>query len=142
MTKEQWQRISLLAYYGYGYENHTSTKWYAITQILIWRTADPSGNFYFTDGLNGSRNDSLFINEINEIESLVNNHYKVPNFNETNITLPIGNTITLTDINGVLKDYKITNESNVSSSIDNNNLTITANNIGNGQIILTKSDSK
>lgn len=142
MTKEQWQRIRLLAYYGYGYGSHTSTKWYAITQVLIWRTAEPSGDFYFTNGLNGSRNDSLFIDEINEIENLVSNHYKVPNFKETNITLPIGDTITLTDINGVLNNYEITKETNVTANIDNNNLTIKANSIGDGQINLTKTDTK
>ena len=35
MSKEQFRKVNLYAYYGYGYGNHTDAKWYAITQILI-----------------------------------------------------------------------------------------------------------
>ena len=44
-TEEQWERVSLLAYYGYQYNengyNHNDKKWYAITQVMIWRTSRP-----------------------------------------------------------------------------------------------------
>ena len=142
MSKEQWDRISLLAYYGYSYGNHNDAKWYYITQILIWRTAEPNGDFYFTNGLNGTRNDGLYASEIAEIESLVANHYKAPNFNTSNITIPIGNTITLNDSNGVLNNFKVSNQSNVNASISDNSLSIKATGVGNGQITLTKSDTK
>ena len=142
MTKEQWNRISLLAYYGYGYENHNSQKWYAITQVLIWRTAEPNSDIYFTNTLNGTRNDSLFASEIQEIENLVANHYKIPNFNTSDITIPLGNTITLNDSNGVLNNFKVSNQSNVSANISGNSLNITATGVGNAEITLTKSDSK
>ena len=40
-SEEQWERISLLAYYGYQYDqngyNHNDQKWYVITQVMIWR---------------------------------------------------------------------------------------------------------
>lgn len=142
MTKEQWNRISLLAYYGYGYGNHNSQKWYAITQVLIWRTAEPNSDIYFTNTLNGTRNDSLFASEIQEIENLVANHYKIPNFNTSDITIPLGNTITLNDSNGVLNNFKVSNQSNVSANISGNSLSITATGVGNAEITLTKSDSK
>ena len=45
------ERISLLAYYGYGYEGHSDQKWYAITQVMIWRTTNPESDIYFTDTL-------------------------------------------------------------------------------------------
>ena len=51
ITQQQWQRISLLSYYGYQYGNHTDLKWYYITQVLIWRTADPTANIFFTNTL-------------------------------------------------------------------------------------------
>ena len=142
MTKEQWNRISLLAYYGYGYGNHNSQKWYAITQVLIWRTAEPNSDIYFTNTLNGTRNDSLFASEIQEIENLVANHYKIPNFNTSDITIPLGNTITLNDSNGVLNNFKVSNQSNVSANISGNSLNITATGVENAEITLTKSDSK
>ena len=35
LTASQKEQISLIAYFGYGYKNHTDTKWYAITQFII-----------------------------------------------------------------------------------------------------------
>lgn len=50
-------RIKLLAYYGYGYKdekyNHTSKKWYGITQVLIWRTIRPDVTWTFKTGRYG-----------------------------------------------------------------------------------------
>ena len=34
MTTEQWRRISLLAYYGYGYGDHTDIKWYTVKKFM------------------------------------------------------------------------------------------------------------
>ena len=142
MTKEQWDRISLLAYYGYGYEGHDTQKWYAVTQVLIWRTAEPTSDIYFTDSLNGTRNDSLFTAEIQELENLVANHYKAPNFNTSDITVPLGNTITLNDSNNVLSNFKVSGQTNVNANISGNSLNITATGVGDAQITLTKADSK
>ena len=143
MSQEQFRKISLYAYYGYGYGNHTDLKWYALTQVLVWRTADPSSQFFFTDTLNGNRNDSLFASEIAEIESLVNSHYVKPNFsNAGNIKLPITNTISVNDVNGKLNEYRITEQHNVSASINGNTLNITGTGIGSASIKMTKTDSK
>ena len=49
ITNYKWQRISLLAYYGYGYNTHTDIKWYVITQFLIWQTLEEDSTIYFTD---------------------------------------------------------------------------------------------
>lgn len=142
MSETQWNRISLLAYYGYGYANHTDAKWYAITQILIWRTAEPTSTFYFTDTLNGTRDDSIFASEIQELENLVANHYKAPKFEQSQITLPLGSTITLNDSNGVLNNFNISSQTNVNATINNNSITLTATGIGDAKIKLTKTDTK
>ena len=80
-SEEQWERISLLAYYGYQYDqngyNHNDQKWYVITQVMIWRTTNPESQIFFTDTLNGNRI-SKFDSEIAEMERLVANHYKQP----------------------------------------------------------------
>lgn len=83
LTKEQQEQISLIAYFGYGYKNHTDTKWYAITQFMIWQAADPTGNFYFTDGLNGPKIER-FTQEMNEINQLIKLQ-KRPNDVKSNI---------------------------------------------------------
>ena len=109
MSEAQWERISLLAYYGYQYNDngydHSNNKWYAITQVMIWRTTNPESDIYFTNTLNGNRI-SQFDSEIAEMERLVANHYKTPQF-ESGKTVPIGSTINLNDSNNVLSNYKI-----------------------------------
>lgn len=143
MSREQFKKISLYAYYGYGYGNHSEHKWYAITQIMIWRTIDPNSQFFFTDKLNGNRDDILFANEMEELESLVNSHYVIPEFdNIGNIKLSINNTISINDKNNKLNEYKISNQKNVSASINGNTLNITGTGIGSASIKLTKSDTR
>lgn len=142
ITQEQWQRISLLSYYGYQYGNHTDLKWYYITQVLIWRTAEPMSNIFFTNTLNGTRNDNLYSSEIAEIEDLVAKHYVIPNFNLSDITMTLGQTITLNDSNNILSRFNISQQNNILASISNNQLNITATNIGEISLTLSKTDSK
>ena len=134
----------MLAYYGYGYDqngyNHSEHKWYSITQVMIWNTTNPESEIYFTDSLNGNRVNT-YASEIAEINQLVNNHYKVPKFND-DITIPMGQSVTLNDLNNVLKDYKVVNTSNVNATITNNQLKITATGIGTGTINLEKNATK
>lgn len=143
-SEEQWERISLLAYYGYQYNdngyNHSDHKWYAITQVMIWRTTNPDSNIYFTETLNGSYT-SKFDGEMAELERLVSNHYKTPSL-ENNIVLPIGQTKELTDSNGVLSNYTIAGTENVTASINGNTLSVTANSIGEGKVTFEKKATK
>jgi len=143
-TEEQWDRISLLAYYGYQYNengyDHTAKKWYAITQVMIWRTSNPESDIYFTDTLNGNRISS-YDDEIAEMEQLLASHYTIPKF-ESNLSLPLGSSTTLTDTNNVLNNYKISSSENVTATINGNTITITATGIGDAKINLTKKTTK
>lgn len=143
-SEEQWERISLLAYYGYQYNDngydHSDHKWYAITQVMIWRTTNPESNIYFTDTLNGSYT-SRFDGEMAELDRLVANHYKTPNL-ENGVVLPIGQTKELNDSNGVLNNYTITGTENVTASINGNTLSVTANSIGEGKVTFEKRATK
>ncbi|NLC87883.1 MAG: Cys-Gln thioester bond-forming surface protein, partial [Clostridiaceae bacterium] len=144
LTEAQWERISLLAYYGYQYNengyNHSSHKWYAVTQVMIWRTTNPESDFYFTNGLNGSKVNT-YDSEIAEIEKLISNNYKAPKFDNVDV-LPIGSSVTLNDANNILSQYTITGTSNVEASISGNQLKIKAKGIGNGTITLQKKSTK
>jgi hypothetical protein len=66
------RKVELLSYYGYGYKNRTSSKWYVITQYLIWKTVS-SNDIYFTDKLNGKKI-TKYTNEMNELLNDVNKH--------------------------------------------------------------------
>lgn len=143
-SEAQWERISLLAYYGYQYNDngydHSAQKWYVITQVMIWRTTNPESDIYFTDTLNGNRI-AKFESEIAEMERLVSNHYKTPQF-QSGLVVPIGSTTELNDSVGVLKDYKISGTNNVSASINGNILSVTANKVGDGSITFEKRATK
>lgn len=107
LSDELWEKINLISYYGYQYKddthNHMDPKWYYITQILIWQNVSPKARFYFTDTFKGNVNSTLFVNEIKEIYNLVNNHYKIPEFDVPDTY--IGDTLSIIDRNGVLKNF-------------------------------------
>ena len=142
MTEEQWQRISLLAYYGYQYKengyDHSAKKWYVITQVMIWRTAVPTSRIVFTDTLNGKDLPNKFASEIAEMEDLLNKHYTKPNFNLDGVKLPIGKSMDFTDTNGILNQFTISSVENGVASINGNTLTITSNSTENVKVKLIK----
>jgi hypothetical protein len=73
------RKISLIIYYGYGYGNRTETKWYAVTQFMIWKELIPEGDVYFTGSLNGHKV-TRYVEEMNEIYNDIENHEKVPSY--------------------------------------------------------------
>lgn len=80
-SPDKWERFKKIAYFGYGYKNHTDLKWYAITQYIIWLEYMPSNwEMYFVDK-NHHKLENLFKNEIDEIYNLVNNSKYEPDIN-------------------------------------------------------------
>ena len=131
-SKQQIERIKALAHFGYLYKNHTDNKWYAVTQILIWRTADPQGLYYFTEYLDGPEVNP-YNNEINELNSLVDNYLKRPNLPTKALAQ---DTIELTDQNNVLNNYNTS-----LGRIENNKLIIDNPEEGDKTITLTRKDT-
>lgn len=80
ITDEQLEKIRLIAYFGYMYPGHESDTWYGVTQYLIWKVAEPNADIYFTKERYGAK-ENLYLNEINEIESLINSYYELLKFN-------------------------------------------------------------
>lgn len=139
VTDEILQKITLAAYYGYGYKKHTDSRWYFITQIVIWRMADPNGNFYFTDTLNGKPT-TKFDSEISELENLVNRHNLVPKL-PAKRTLMLGESVGLSDSNGVLNQFSMSTSPNVAREFSNGTIQLTAIKTGVSQITFTKKDT-
>lgn len=138
---KQWHRVNLLAYYGYMYEGHEDPKWYAITQVLIWKIFYPDYDIYFTDTLNGKKKVNAYQEEIAELERLIISHDKNISFLSNNINLNINDKISLTDTNGLLKDFSLTN-STIPAHLNNNTLTVEGTIIGEQTISLVKKDNK
>ena len=135
LTKAKYEKVRLLAYYGYGYKNgtiaHTSKKWYGITQVMIWRVMRPDLTWTFKASRNGIPNNNLFKEEVAEINKLVTNHGKTSSFKDKKVKLLIGESITLTDTNNVLQNFsRVNNPKNVTVKENGNKLTITANKNG------------
>ena len=125
LTQSQLERITKLAYYGYGYNNHTDPKWYAITQLMIWQASDYSGNYYFTDTLNGQAV-NRFLEEMNEINILVENSNKMPSFSNQKFLIIENSSLLLQDQNQVLNNFQ-------SNNLIINNNTINIENLKEGE---------
>ena len=123
----------------YGYGNHTDIHWYTVTQYLIWQTVPHGYDIYFTDTLNGNRI-TKYTNEINELNRLVEEHNIRPNLSNDTIDMVIGDTVELTDSNNVLNKFEVVDTDNVSASISGNTLSITANDVGDGSVTISKRD--
>lgn len=133
IPQSTWNKISLIAYYGYQYGSHLEDYWYYVTQIMIWRAVDEKAQFYFTSTLGGENDPNLFANEIAEIENLVNNHLKVPRLDLEDILY--GETKKFSDKENVLSNYT-TNSENV--VISDNDLIVTGNTLGTNTINLKR----
>lgn len=120
LSENQLQKMQLLSHYGYLYPGHEDTKWYAITQLLIWETALPNATFEFTNGLNGETI-YPYQNEINELKQLVNNHLVMPSFSGEKIELVEEEEKSILDTNNVLTYYETTSPN---AKIEGNNLII------------------
>lgn len=141
MTKEQWDRINLIAYYGYNYGNHTGDKWFAVTQYMIWKTYPIGWDVYWVDSFHGNRI-TQFEQEEAEINNLINNHYVKPSFNNETINGKLEETIVLTDNNNVLSNYTISVNGKASYKIEGNKLYITPHEIGNITINFQKNSNR
>ena len=134
IPQSTWSEISKIAYYGYGYSDpthdHSADKWWAATQMLIWQKVDPTVDSYFSNTAGGPKDDSVLRSEMNEIMDLVNKHLIKPNFTGMPSEMIIGQSVTLTDTNGVLNNYNIANVKGGTVSKNGNNLTITATEVG------------
>jgi len=139
LTKEEWTRLELLAYYGYGYQNHTDLKWYAITQMMMWEEIPQGYEIYFTEGLNGERTDK-YKKEMEEIERLIQNHGKTPKFEVDKVRMQINGSVTLSDTNSVLSSFNLGTNHLVEAKKEGNQLVLTAKQTGKTSLSFTKED--
>ena len=133
LSAEQKQRIELIAYFGYGYKDHTDPKWYAVTQMMIWQTAEPTGKFYFTSGLNGPAV-APYNTEINIINGLIQEYNRNTSLKDKTYTIIEGQNLQITDTNNLLHYYQVNNPT---FKISNN--TLIANNLKEGNYTITLS---
>lgn len=138
LTQAKVDRIKQIAYFGYGYGNHTERKWVEITKIMIWRAAFPEGQFNFLDNFYNYNVVYPYENEIAEVNSLIENNEKKPSFYTTDEII-LKEDITLNDTNEVLNNFSIKSMTFVNARIENNSLVIEKpNETGEGKIVFEK----
>ena len=124
--------IKLVSYYGYDYPGHKTDRYYMAAQELMWIKLS---NVDVKWAVDMNSEDLVEVeSEKEEISNLVRNHYIKPSFDNTTIDIIKGDTITLTDTNNVLSNYK-SNSKYI--SIEGNTITIDGN-IDTNKITLTK----
>lgn len=117
MDSAEKERLSLISYYGY--QISPTMENYGITQNIIW---EEFGDTLLTTQLPN------YANRKNEILAKVTNHKIKPSFANQNITLNVGDSITLTDTNNVLSKYGnlLENSANLQIEKNGNILKLTA----------------
>lgn len=127
------KRMELYAYYGYGFKDHTSIKYYMATQELIWRLSKDEdivwhvGNTSSTEVIDVS-------NEKNEILRLVSSSGRLPSMSNTNNTVYTSDSYTFTDYNGMLEQFEIS--SNLSFTRNGNSITFKLDKLGSYDVYL------
>ncbi|EJM6035837.1 Cys-Gln thioester bond-forming surface protein [Enterococcus faecalis] len=108
--------LSKIAYYGYTATGKTHYD-YAVTQVMIWEAL---GDQYQSSTIPN------YYQRKAEIMALVNKHDILPSFNGQSVSVTVGDSITLTDSNGVLKDMTLeANDTNTTATHNGNTLKIT-----------------
>lgn len=144
LTTSKFEKIKLIAYYGYGYKDnnvdHTAKKWYGITQVMIWRIMRPDLTWTFKSSRNASPNKSLYSKEVAEINKLVKEHLAKPSFASKKYKIKLGESIDINDTNKVLSNYNLVSSSkNIKVTRNVNKLKITAIKIGSDKLTYKKS---
>ncbi len=141
ISNDVWERIQLIAYYGYEYKDHTSTNWYAASQFLIWKTLEPSSTIYFTDTLNGNQVEK-FEEEMREIERLIMKHKMLPEFANKTHSIDAFIHQYFFDSNKVMDDFTVTTNDPVTyQQGSNHSINITMDYVGTATFQLTREDT-
>lgn len=132
------ERVLLISYYGYTYPGHQTQQYRAATQGMIWATILGNNTTVTFNSARYSAGTPYNVsNEMAEIERLISTHYTRPSFGGQTYTLQAGQSITLTDTNGVIGNYSVS-VNGADYSINGNNLTITPTQSGDITLILRK----
>ena len=133
ISEEDWKMIERIAYYGYGYKengiDHTATKWYPATEMLIWRLANRNIENYFTATIGGREDSTILKEEMEEIVRLAEEHSILPSFTGIPEYLNLNETITISDSKNVIYRYDIQNVNGGTVVKSGNSLNITANSL-------------
>lgn len=138
LSVEVQRDIVLYANFGFEYEDHSTLLYRAATQALIWERILGNNTVvtYYSDSLRTKEVD--ISSERKTILALVKEFKTLPSFSDKTFKVAAGESLTLTDYNSVLTNYKIIqNDSNIARA-SGNSLIIKPPKMGSYQIKLER----
>ena len=146
ISKEQVEKISLIASYGWGYQNHYGNEWIVATQSLIWQ--ELGRDFQFTSR-NKKENPWEYVidtpkeieEKMAEIQTLVNTYRANPLFNTTHAKVSLNRSYRFVDSTSQVSSYAIKNCENCTATIDGNSVEVRPIENQNGKVVLEKNNN-
>lgn len=143
LSEEKINYLSLIASFGWGYENHVGEQWIVATQALIWQELGKA--FQFTSR-NSKSNPFQYVidtpieiaEKILEIQNLVADYLQEPTFIKDHAKIGLHESYTFIDTQNRIYSYNIANCENCVASMETNTLKVTPNSNLNGSILLEK----
>lgn len=142
LSKEQLERVSLIAHFGWGYQRHYGNDWIVATQTMIWKETGRS--ISFTSRYNPSDPWKYVIatpreieEHMEEIERSIAEYKKGVSFSKKNVRIEYGKSYDFVDTNYRLGEFSITCQ-NCSYSVQGNVLKVTPTSRQNGSVLLKK----
>ena len=130
LSKEQFDYINLIGYYGYEYPTHRNDYNYFVAAQELILDYLLGVDVYWTDVMEKNAKELDFSVYKNRILELVNNHYVLPSFDQDIMEYSIEDEIILIDDNYVLSNYEIIDSGGLSARISDNKILV-ENNGGN-----------
>ena len=135
-SEQDRKQMELISYYGYGFKNHNTLKYYMATQELIWLLSKDE-KIKWTVSNSSSSEEINVENEKKEILSLIEKHNLLPSFAYNEIKMTTDSKIELIDENNVLENYNISSSSDINIEKNGNKLIINSSNIGNFSLFIS-----
>lgn len=140
ISKRRLEKISLYAYFGYGYKgHHHGNEWIVATQSLIWK--ELGRNFEFTSGYHPENPKNYIIDTpkeieecMEELEELVDEYLESVNFNTDHAIIPFNQSYNFGRMNG----FEVTDCENCTYEIKNKELIVTPTSNKSGRVLLEK----
>lgn len=129
---ETFRKLQRISFYGYGYNGDTSQATYVATQMLIWQI---QGKATLKAGASST---DLVTSKMTTIQNRITNATKVPSFDEESAKSPVGESITFTDTEKVLGNFKVKSCKGCNATIEGNNLVVSSDDIGKATVTLER----
>ncbi len=141
LTEEQLYQVSLIAYFGYGYQGNTGNEWIVATQALIWKAL--GRDFHFTSRIDATHPSQYIIdtpeeiqNKMNAIEEKIAWYLRKPDFNQK---LQIAYKTTYQYQSEFLENFHLKDTYNATANFSKNHeLEIRPNSLDGGRVVLQK----